>query len=90
MRVDGGAAANDLLMQFQSDVGQLVVERPSELSPPHGSAAMLAGASARGSSAPEARPARWLQWSVRSNLPCRARAFERLSAWTDAVRRESG
>ena len=29
MRVDGGAAANDLLMQFQSDLSDVVVERPA-------------------------------------------------------------
>src|SRR5690606_26731137 len=31
MRVDGGASANDLLMQLQSDVSDLLIERPAEL-----------------------------------------------------------
>jgi len=43
MRVDGGAAANDLLMQIQSDLGALTVERPTELESTARGAAMLAG-----------------------------------------------
>jgi glycerol kinase len=43
LRVDGGAAANDLLMQLQGDVSALVVERPSELESTARGAAMLAG-----------------------------------------------
>jgi glycerol kinase len=43
MRVDGGAAANDLLMQYQSDLSNLTVERPTELESTARGAAMLAG-----------------------------------------------
>ena len=43
MRVDGGAAANDLLMQFQADISGLTVERPTELETTARGAAMLAG-----------------------------------------------
>ena len=43
LRVDGGAAANDLLLQTQSDLGALTVERPSELESTARGAAMLAG-----------------------------------------------
>ncbi|NUP11473.1 MAG: glycerol kinase GlpK [Polyangiaceae bacterium] len=43
MRVDGGAAANDLLMQFQSDVANVTIERPRELESTARGAAMLAG-----------------------------------------------
>ena len=43
MRVDGGAAANDLLMQFQSDIGPIAIERPMELESTARGAAMLAG-----------------------------------------------
>ncbi len=43
MRVDGGAAANDLLMQFQADVSNVVIERPAELESTARGAAMLAG-----------------------------------------------
>jgi glycerol kinase len=53
MRVDGGAAANDLLMQMQSDFGSLTVERPSELESTARGAAMLAGLGAGLFSSPE-------------------------------------
>jgi glycerol kinase len=43
LRVDGGAAANNLLMQFQSDIAQVKVERPTELESTGRGAAMLAG-----------------------------------------------
>jgi glycerol kinase len=43
MRVDGGAAANDLLIQFQSDIGPITIERPVELESTARGAAMLAG-----------------------------------------------
>jgi glycerol kinase len=43
MRVDGGATANDLLMQYQADVSNLTVERPSDLESTARGAAMLAG-----------------------------------------------
>jgi len=43
LRVDGGAAANDLLMQRQSDISAVSVERPTELESTARGAAMLAG-----------------------------------------------
>ncbi|MGD0675191.1 MAG: glycerol kinase GlpK [Polyangiaceae bacterium] len=43
LRVDGGAAANDLLMQFQADVADVIVERPADLESTGRGAAMLAG-----------------------------------------------
>lgn len=42
MRVDGGAARNDLLLQLQADVSQLCVERPSELETTARGAALVA------------------------------------------------
>ena len=42
LRVDGGAAANDLLMQFQADVANVVVERPFDVESTARGAAMLA------------------------------------------------
>lgn len=42
MRVDGGAAANDLLMQLQADYSGVSVERPAELESTARGAAMLA------------------------------------------------
>lgn len=46
IRVDGGAAQNNLLMQFQSDVSNLCIERPLELESTARGAAMLAGVGA--------------------------------------------
>lgn len=43
LRVDGGAAANDLLMQFQADIAGVVVERPADIESTGRGAAMLAG-----------------------------------------------
>jgi len=43
MRVDGGAAANSLLMQIQADVADVTIERPAELESTARGAAMLAG-----------------------------------------------
>jgi len=46
MRVDGGAAKNDLLMQYQADTASLTIERPVELESTARGAAMLAGVGA--------------------------------------------
>jgi glycerol kinase len=43
LRVDGGAAANDMLMQFQADLLQLPVRRPAVLETTALGAAYLAG-----------------------------------------------
>lgn len=43
MRVDGGAAANDLLMQLQADLSGISVDRPTDLESTARGAAMLAG-----------------------------------------------
>jgi glycerol kinase len=43
LRVDGGAAANGLLMQFQADIAEVTVERPTDLESTGRGAAMLAG-----------------------------------------------
>ncbi|AXC14137.1 Glycerol kinase [Acidisarcina polymorpha] len=43
LRVDGGAASNDILMQFQADLLQIPVRRPAELETTALGAAYLAG-----------------------------------------------
>lgn len=43
VRVDGGAARNDLLMQLQSDLGGVRVNRPKDIESTSRGAAMLAG-----------------------------------------------
>jgi len=42
LRVDGGAARSDFLMQFQADVADVVVQRPTDLESTGWGAAMLA------------------------------------------------
>jgi len=87
MRVDGGAAANDVLMQFQSDVSDLVVERPVELESTARGAAMLAGIGAglfaNGS---EASQMTKIQEKFEPTMDAALRNL-RLAAWNDAVRR---
>jgi glycerol kinase len=43
LRVDGGASRNDLLMQMQSDLGAVRVDRPKDIESTSRGAAMLAG-----------------------------------------------
>jgi len=43
LRVDGGAARNDLLMQLQADLGPVRVDRPKDIESTSRGAAMLAG-----------------------------------------------
>ncbi|MEZ4374827.1 MAG: glycerol kinase GlpK [Polyangiaceae bacterium] len=87
MRVDGGAAANDLLMQLQSDLAGVTVERPSDLETTARGAAMLAGIGA--GLFKDARDAAKMvkiqdQFRVTIDGPERER---RLEGWRDAVRR---
>jgi glycerol kinase len=46
LRVDGGAAKNDLLAQFQADIAEVEVVRPTEVESTGRGAAMLAGVGA--------------------------------------------
>ena len=43
LKVDGGASANNLLMQFQADILNVAVERPEEIETTVMGAAYLAG-----------------------------------------------
>ena len=43
LRVDGGASANNLLMQFQADLANVTTERPTDIESTGRGAAMLAG-----------------------------------------------
>ncbi|MEB2322939.1 MAG: glycerol kinase GlpK [Sorangiineae bacterium] len=87
MRVDGGAAANDLLMQLQSDLSGVTVERPAELESTARGAAMLAGIGA-GLFANGREAAKMTRvervFEVRMNDDQRRTQLER---WNDAVRR---
>jgi glycerol kinase len=85
MRVDGGASANNLLLQMQSDFGALTVERPTELESTARGAAMLAGLGAGLFSGPEdaARMIR-LDQAFTPEIDSEARTAA-LGRWSDAV-----
>jgi glycerol kinase len=87
LRVDGGAAANDLLMELQADLAGVPVERPNELESTARGAAMLAGVGA-GLFANGREAAKMVridrEFEVRMEVQERQR---RLLAWQDAVRR---
>jgi glycerol kinase len=87
MRVDGGAAANDLLMQFQSDVSGTAVERPTELESTARGAAMLAGVGAGlFASGRDAGQMVSVDQTFQSSMNKEERE-QRLATWRDAVRR---
>lgn len=87
IRVDGGAAENNLLMQFQSDVSDLCIERPLDLESTARGAAMLAGvgagvfASVRQAAQMVGNPERFEAQMTESTRR------EQLSRWHEAVYR---
>jgi glycerol kinase len=87
LRVDGGAADNDFLMEAQAGLSQVTVERPSDLESTARGAAMLAGLGAGiYSSGNEAAKIVKLNRAFPANMNDTERAF-RLAAWNDAVGR---
>jgi glycerol kinase len=87
LRVDGGAAANDLLMQMQADLSAVTVQRPSELETTARGAAMLAALGAGlARSADEvagmAPPSRTFVAEMGEQ-----ERQSKIGAWNDAVRR---
>jgi glycerol kinase len=86
IRVDGGAAQNNLLMQFQSDISNLCIERPLDLESTARGAAMLAGVGAgifasMSQAVPVEQPERF---EAQMTEPERR---EHLRRWQDGVRR---
>ncbi len=92
LRVDGGAAANDLLMQMQADCSGLTVERPADLETTARGAAMLAGLGVGVFATPE-EAAQMIQrdsrFSVKMNDVQRAAARQRWQAAIAASRRHA-
>ncbi len=76
LRVDGGAAANDFLMQFQADILGTVVERPALLEVTAFGAAALAGLAVG-------------FWEDESSLPGGGRAVTRFEPRMSRDRREA-
>lgn len=87
LRVDGGAADNDLLMELQAGLSGLTVERPQDLESTARGAAMLAGLGAGiYSRASEAAKIVKLDRAFPATMVGTERA-SRLMAWHDAVGR---
>jgi glycerol kinase len=87
LRVDGGAAKNDLLVQFQADIADVVVERPEDVESTGRGAAMLAGLGA-GISKGFADAAKMLSLSARFEPKmASAERQARIERWKVAVDR---
>jgi glycerol kinase len=89
LRVDGGAAQNDLLMQMQADLTRVVVERPADLESTARGAALLAGVGAGLLGLDDASRA----VRVDRRFECKASASEqaeKLRGWQAAVARARG
>jgi glycerol kinase len=90
LRVDGGAAANDMLMQFQSDLLQLPVRRPAVLETTAQGAAYLAGLAVNfWSSIDEIAKLRDEDTLFQPKAENKVMAA-RLAKWQDAVERTHG
>ena len=87
VRVDGGAAANDLLMQFQADLLGVPVVRPKVLETTALGAAYLAGLTVNLWKSREEIAAHWkLERRFEPRMQ-RAEAQEKMARWRDAVSR---
>ncbi len=89
LRVDGGAAANDILLQFQADLSGLCVDRPELLESTARGAAMLAGLGVGLFTSPR-QAAQMIR--TEKSFMVHMGATERLSRrreWQEAIRRVS-
>jgi glycerol kinase len=86
LRVDGGASANNLLMQFQADLLGIPVLRPKVIETTALGAAYLAGLSCGVFSGTDELAARWQAEHRFEPQRDRAWAAERMAAWEHAVR----
>jgi glycerol kinase len=87
LRVDGGAAANDLLMQFQSDLLQLPVRRPAVLETTALGAAYLAGLAVNFWSSTEELARLRTDDTIFEPRADRKQMQARQAEWQDAVKR---
>jgi glycerol kinase len=86
LRVDGGAATNDLLMQLQADLANVAVERPADVESTGRGAAMLAALGAGLTTAAEVQRMLSITARFEPQMPPETRSLE-LSRWSDALRR---
>jgi glycerol kinase len=90
LRVDGGAAGNDMLMQFQADILGTPVERPSILETTAQGAAYLAGlATGFWRNTDEIRDCRPPGQTFHPQMD-RAKAAKKYARWQDAIGRAKG
>jgi len=87
LRVDGGAAANDLLMQFQADILGVPVVRPKVLETTALGAAYLAGLAVGLWPSREALAAHWEVGRRFEPQMNPAHAADLLGQWREAVKR---
>ncbi|MDD5177140.1 MAG: glycerol kinase GlpK [Sterolibacterium sp.] len=90
LRVDGGAAANDMLLQFQADLLGIRVVRPKIFETSALGAAHLAGLSVGIWPNAEALEHDWRLDRVFEPRMARDQAAERMARWRDAVGRIGG
>ncbi|HEY6966160.1 MAG TPA: glycerol kinase, partial [Burkholderiales bacterium] len=90
LRVDGGAAANDLLMQFQADILGVPVVRPRILETTALGVAYLAGLHTGVWSSREEIAAQWQMERRFEPRMARAEAAGLLARWREAVSRSRG
>jgi glycerol kinase len=90
LRVDGGASANDLLMQFQADILQVPVVRPKVIETTALGAAYLAGlATAFWKSREDVQTGWQVDRTFEPRMSADA-AVQRRERWADAVKRARG
>ena len=90
LRVDGGAAANDLLMQFQADLLGVPVVRPRVLETTALGAAYLAGLTVNLWKSREELAAHWQAEKRFEPQMKDAERQTRMARWRDAVLRARG
>jgi glycerol kinase len=90
LRVDGGAAVNDLLMQMQADLAQVAVTRPMVTETTALGAAYLAGLGAGLWSDPGQIAGQWKAQRVFEPRMSADEAQAKRSDWSRAMRRASG
>jgi len=87
LKVDGGASANNLLMQFQSDVLDVAISRPEILETTALGAAFLAGLGTGVWKSKSDITSTWREQRRFDPTADRAAVTEQLTRWDDAVRR---
>jgi glycerol kinase len=86
MKVDGGACANDFLMQFQADIGDIQVLRPAVRETTALGAALLAGLGVGLFNSPEQAAAQWRLDKVFIPAMDEESRMQRKAGWERAVK----